>query len=80
MVVTEPGTPGKPVFTGMVKEAHAAGLKVHPYTFRQDEGADPGLCERLHRPAQHLPLPGRCGRGIQRLPDKAVEAIKAHGK
>lgn len=41
MIVTEPGTPGKPVFTAMVKEAHAAGLKVHPYTFRQDEGQIP---------------------------------------
>lgn len=38
MIVTEPGSLGKPVFTGMVKEAHAAGLKVHPYTFRQDGG------------------------------------------
>ena len=44
MVVTEPGTPGKPVF-GMVKEAHAAGLKVHPYTFRRDEGQIPAYAK-----------------------------------
>ena len=33
---------GQPVSTGLVKAAHAAGLKVHPYTFRRDQLA-PGF-------------------------------------
>ena len=31
------GVDGQPVSTGMVKSAHAAGLTVHPYTFRADQ-------------------------------------------
>ncbi len=33
---------GHPVSTGFVSAAHAAGLQVHPYTFRADELA-PGF-------------------------------------
>ena len=33
---------GQPVSTGLVSAAHAAGLKVHPYTFRADQLA-PGF-------------------------------------
>jgi glycerophosphoryl diester phosphodiesterase len=31
------GTSGRPVSTGIVDQAHEAGLLVHPYTFRADE-------------------------------------------
>ena len=33
----QPGADSVPVSTGLVAMAHAAGLAVHPYTFRVDE-------------------------------------------
>ena len=80
MIVTEPGTPGKPVFTAMVKEAHAAGLKVHPYTFRQDEGQIPpyakDFTDLLNIFLYQVDVDGV----FSDFPDKAVAVIKAHGK
>jgi glycerophosphoryl diester phosphodiesterase len=35
---------GKPVSTGLVEQAHAAGLLVHPYTFRADELPNGFVC------------------------------------
>jgi glycerophosphoryl diester phosphodiesterase len=37
MIVKENATPEKIVFSAMVEEAHAAGLVVHPYTFRVEK-------------------------------------------
>jgi glycerophosphoryl diester phosphodiesterase len=37
MIVKENSTRGKIVFSAMVEEAHAAGLVVHPYTFRVEK-------------------------------------------
>jgi glycerophosphoryl diester phosphodiesterase len=37
MIVKENSTPEKIVFSAMVEEAHAAGLVVHPYTFRVEK-------------------------------------------
>ena len=36
MIVTKDSTRGNPAMSGMVAEAHEAGLVVHPYTFRAD--------------------------------------------
>jgi glycerophosphoryl diester phosphodiesterase len=36
-VVTWPAGGGAPVHTGLVRDAHEAGLVVHPYTFRVDQ-------------------------------------------
>lgn len=41
MIVKEGSLPDRLVFSGMVEEAHGAGLEVHPYTFRQDPGRIP---------------------------------------
>ena len=41
MVVSEASIRDDVVFTGMVKEAHAAGLVVHPYTFRAEASQVP---------------------------------------
>ena len=80
MIVTEPGILGKPVFTHMVKEAHAAGLKVHPYTFRQDEGQIPAYAKDFSDLLNIFLYQADVDGVFSDFPDKAVEAIKAHGK
>jgi len=39
-IVTGRDADGKPIITDLVKNAHAAGLVVHPYTFRKDDLPD----------------------------------------
>ena len=41
MLVTEDSTQGNIVLSVMAKEANELGLKMHPYTFRKDEGRIP---------------------------------------
>ncbi|MFT6349659.1 MAG: glycerophosphoryl diester phosphodiesterase [Psychromonas sp.] len=41
MVVAPESEKGKLIFTSLVKDAHQAGMQVHPYTFRIDEGQIP---------------------------------------
>lgn len=41
MVVSDESTKDHIVLTGMVAEAHKNGMKVHPYTFRNDKGRIP---------------------------------------
>lgn len=78
MIVTEPGTLGKPVFTSMVKEAHAAGLKVHPYTFRQDEGQIPAYAKDFNDLLNIFLYQADVDGVFSDFPDKAVAVIKAH--
>ncbi|MFT4928245.1 MAG: glycerophosphoryl diester phosphodiesterase [Phenylobacterium sp.] len=42
MLISDDSTPGHLIISNMVTQAHAAGLKVHPYTFRNDPGRIPG--------------------------------------
>jgi glycerophosphoryl diester phosphodiesterase len=42
MIVSKKSKPGDPIITSLVKNAHQAGLVVHPYTFRIEKGAIPG--------------------------------------
>lgn len=80
MIVTEPGTPGKPVITGMVKEAHAAGLKVHPYTFRLDAGQIPAYAKDFSDLLNIFLYQADVDGVFSDFPDKAVAVIKAHNK
>ena len=41
MLISEDSTPDNLIITNMVTQAHDVGLKVHPYTFRNDPGRIP---------------------------------------
>ena len=64
---------GQPVSTGLVSRAHAAGLSVHPYTFRAD-ALLPGFdtfAEMVEWFAGTLSIDGL----FTDFPDKAIEAL-----
>lgn len=64
---------GQPVSTGLVSRAHAAGLSVHPYTFRADAllpGFD-SFVEMVDWFAGTLSIDGL----FTDFPDKAIEAL-----
>ena len=67
---------GQPVSTGLVSRAHAAGLSVHPYTFRAD-ALLPGFdtfAEMVEWFAATLSIDGL----FTDFPDKAIEALAAN--
>ncbi len=47
MIVTADSAPGDIHFTPLVERAHAAGLQVHPYTFRRDPGRMPAYADNF---------------------------------
>ena len=66
---------GQPVSTGLVTAAHAAGLTVHPYTFRADQLA-PGfesLPEMIRWFVEKLDIDGV----FTDFPDLAIQAVQA---
>ncbi len=48
MLVSEQSTPDHLIFTPLLKEAHEAGLLVHPYTFRKDKGRIPPYAKNFN--------------------------------
>jgi len=49
MIVSDDSTIDNLNITNMVKEAHAAGLVVHPYTFRKDPGRIPNYAKNFNQ-------------------------------
>ena len=47
MLVNDESTPDNLIISTMVTQAHAVGLKVHPYTFRNDPGRIPGYASNF---------------------------------
>lgn len=47
MIVTADSTPGDVRFTALVDDAHAAGMAVHPFTFRRDRGQVPAYARNF---------------------------------
>ncbi|MGL5662038.1 MAG: glycerophosphodiester phosphodiesterase [Aeromonas sp.] len=78
MIVTEPGTLGQPVFTQMVQEAHRAGLKVHPYTFRSDAGEIPRYAKDLTDLLNIFFYQADVDGVFCDFPDKAIAVRAAH--
>jgi glycerophosphoryl diester phosphodiesterase len=50
MIISADSTPGNIVISALVRDAHQAGLQVHPYTFRADTGQVPAYA----RDFEHL--------------------------
>jgi len=65
---------GQPVSTGLVSAAHAAGLKVHPYTFRADQLA-PGFENMTEMVAWFVETLGIDGLFTD-FPDMALAALE----
>jgi len=49
MIIDEKSTPDNLIISNMVSDAHAAGLKVHPYTFRKDTGKVPAYADSFEQ-------------------------------
>jgi len=77
MIISPDSTPGNLVISSLVRDAHQAGLKVHPYTFR----ADPGQVPAYARDFEHLLALFYFEVGVDGLftdfPDRAVKFLES---
>ena len=75
LVIEPDSRRGQPHSTGLVERAHAAGLSVHPYTFRLDAGHVPDYADDFdHLLKLHLFTAGVDG-VFTDFPDRAVQVL-----
>ena len=75
MLVLEDSTPNALKITTMVKDAHAAGMQVHPYTFRQDAGQIPAYANSFEQLLEIFLYKVGVDGIFTDFPDKAVAFI-----
>lgn len=76
MIVAPESTKDKLVFTALVKEAHQAGMQVHPYTFRLDEGRIPAYAENFEDLLDIFYNKANVDGVFTDFPDRAVNFLK----
>lgn len=78
MIVDDESTKDHLIISGLVSEAHEAGLEVHPYTFRLDPGKIPGYAssfeDMLNIFCYRIGVDGV----FSDFPDRAVEFIRSN--
>ena len=76
MVVAPQSKKGKLVFTSLVKEAHQAGMQVHPYTFRLDAGQIPEYAQDFETFLDIFYNQANVDGVFTDFPDRAVDFLK----
>jgi glycerophosphoryl diester phosphodiesterase len=76
MIVDNNSTPEKLIFTILVKEAHTAGLEVHPYTFRLDKGRIPKYAKDFEDMVEIFLFKADVDGIFTDFPDRAVNYLK----
>ncbi|WP_019614817.1 glycerophosphodiester phosphodiesterase [Psychromonas ossibalaenae] len=77
MVVAPESEKDKLVFTSLVKEAHQAGMQVHPYTFRLDEGKIPEYAQDFEELLDIFYNKADVDGVFTDFPDRAVDFLEA---
>ena len=76
MIVTDKSRAENLVVTNMVKEAHNAGLVVHPYTFRLDKGRIPQYASSFEEVLQIFYYKAGVDGVFTDFPDRAVNFLR----
>lgn len=76
MVVAPESKKGKLVFTSLVKDAHKEGMKVHPFTFRLDEGKIPEYAQDFDTLLDIFYNQADVDGVFTDFPDRAVDFLK----
>lgn len=76
MLVTDQSSKDKLVITDMVKQAHKAGMEVHPYTFRADPERIPAYASSFENLVQIFIDQVKVDGVFTDFPDKAIKAIE----
>jgi glycerophosphoryl diester phosphodiesterase len=77
MVIGVDSASGEPRVSSLVSQAHALGLKVHPYTFRADEGQVPPYANSFEGMLELHIDQGKIDGLFTDFPDRAVAYIRS---
>lgn len=80
MVVSPDSRPGTLRFSGLVGNAHAAGLEVHPYTLRADAGFLPAYARDLEEWLEIFYFRAGVDGLFTDFPDRAVRLLEERGR
>jgi len=75
MIISYESTPNNLQISSLVRDAHQAGLKVHPYTFRADDGQVPGYAEDFEHLLEIFLFEANVDGLFTDFPDKAVDYL-----
>ena len=76
MIIDPESEPDKLVFTSLVRDAHAAGLQVHPYTFRADVGQVPVYADSFEHMLELFLFDAGIDGVFTDFPDRAVNFLR----
>lgn len=79
LVISPTSSYGALTSTGLVANAHKAGLEVHPYTFRRDAGQVPSYAEDLEHLLRLFYFDEQVDGVFTDFPDIAVRVLARHG-
>jgi len=77
MLVDDKSTKDNLLISDMVKDAHLEGMKVHPYTFRADQGRVPEYAESFEKLLEIFYFKVGVDGLFTDFPDKAVDYLKS---
>lgn len=75
LIIDRASTAGNIIDTGLVEQAHDAGLVLHPYTFRADPGLVPGYAENFEQLLEIHFFQARVDGVFTDFPDRAVRFL-----
>lgn len=78
MIIGPDSTRGNLIISSLVSDAHQAGMQVHPYTFRQDEGQIPGYADDFEHMLELFFFEANVDGLFTDFPDRAVDFLREH--
>lgn len=75
MIISYESTANNLQISSLVRDAHQAGLKVHPYTFRADDGQVPGYADDFEHLLEIFLFEANVDGLFTDFPDKAVDYL-----
>lgn len=76
MIISGDSTPENIIISSLVSDAHAAGMQVHPYTFRADSGQVPAYARDFDHLLELFYINAGVDGVFTDFPDKAVNFVK----
>lgn len=78
MIISPDSTRSGLIISSLVSDAHQAGMKVHPYTFRQDEGHIPAYADNFEHMLELFFFEANVDGLFTDFPDRAVDFLRDH--
>lgn len=78
MIILSSSTKNELMISSLVKDAHQAGMAVHPYTFRKDEGQVPEYADSFEHMLELFLFEANVDGVFTDFPDRAVHFIQQH--